>query len=103
MNFKQLLITVSITVLLWGMSQKGLLKKVKQLFIDFLQELSSPWWAEISTINPKCIYYFGPFETSSEVKNAYPGYVNDLDSEGAQGVVVIIKRCKPDILTIFNE
>ena len=45
----------------------------------------------------------GPFETSDEAKIAYPGYIDDLDSEGAQGIFVVIKRCKPDVLTIFDE
>lgn len=76
---------------------------VKELFTGFLQGLRPPWWAEITTIKPKCIYYFGPFETSSEAKDAYPGYIDDLDSEGAQGIVVVVKRCKPDVLTIFDE
>ena len=76
---------------------------VKQLFTGFLQRFSTPWWAEVTSIKPKCIYYFGPFETSSEAKIAYPGYIDDLDSEGAIGLLVVIKRCKPDRLTIFDE
>lgn len=62
-----------------------------------------PWWAEITTTSPRCVYYFGPFQTSSEARVAYPGYVTDLDSEGAQGIVVVLKRCKPKELTIFDE
>ena len=76
---------------------------VKELFTGFLQGFSTPWWAEITTTRPKCIYYFGLFETSFEAKNAYPGYIDDLDSEGAQGIVVVIKRCKPKVLTIYDE
>ena len=68
-----------------------------------MQELSTGWWAEITTIKPRCIYYFGPFETYAEAQAAYPGYVDDLDSEGSQGIVVVIKRCKPDNLTLFDE
>lgn len=68
-----------------------------------MQRLNTPWWAEITTTMPRCVYYFGPFQTHEEAKADYPGYVDDLDSEGAQGIVVIIKRCKPDILTIFDE
>lgn len=77
---------------------------VKKLIQGFFQGFNTgSWWAEITTTKPRCIYYFGPFETNEEAKNAYPGYVEDLDSEGAQGVVVVIKRCKPDMLTIFDE
>ena len=85
------------------MSAKELLEIVKELFTGFRQGFSTPCWAEITTTKPKCIYYFGPFETSDEATDAYPGYIDDLDSEGAQGIVVVIKRCKPDVLTIFDE
>jgi len=61
-----------------------------------MQELSPDWWAEIITASPRCIYYFGPFQTYDEAR-CLPGYTEDLDSEGAQGIVIIIKRCKPDI------
>jgi hypothetical protein len=65
-----------------------------------MQEISADWWAKIMTTTPKCTYYFGPFETSEEVESAYPGYVEDLNSEGAKGIVIIVQRCKPAILTI---
>ncbi len=68
-----------------------------------MEELITAWWAEVQTVKPHCTYYFGPFETSSEVKAAYPGYIDDLDSEGAQGIVVVIKHCKPEVLTIYDE
>lgn len=71
---------------------KGLLEMVKQLFTGVFQRFSTPWWASITTAKPKCIYYFGPFETSDEAKIAYPGYIDDLDSEGAQGIFIVIKR-----------
>ena len=66
-------------------------------------QLSPDWWAKIITASPRCIYYFGPFQTYDEAQAAYPGYIDDLDSEGAQGIVVIIQRCKPDVLTVFEE
>lgn len=69
-----------------------------------MEELVTAWWVEIQTITPHCIYYFGPFESSSEANAAYPGYIEDLDSEGAQGIVVIVRHCKqPEVLTIFSE
>lgn len=76
---------------------------MKELYTGFVQEPSTAWWAEITTIKPRCIYYFGPFQTDAEAQSAYSGYVDDLDSEGAQGIVVVIKRCKPDNLTVFDE
>lgn len=81
----------------------GLLNNIKELFIGFAEGLNTPWWAEITTVEPRCIYYFGPFRTSFEARAAYPGYVEDLNSEEAQGVSVVIKQCKPDQLTIFGE
>lgn len=73
---------------------------IKELLTTFLQGFSNPCWVEITTFMPQCIYYFGSFQTSSEAKASYPGYIEDLDGEGSQGIVVAIKRCKPDVLTI---
>lgn len=68
-----------------------------------MQELITSWWAEIITTSPRCIYYFGPFQTYDEATAAYPGYIEDLNGEGAQGIVVVVKRCQPDVLTICDE
>lgn len=68
-----------------------------------MQELSKAWWVEIITSAPRCIYYFGPFEDYVEAKDTYPGYIEDLDSEGAQGIIVVIKRCQPEELTVCDE
>ncbi|WP_045055290.1 DUF1816 domain-containing protein [Aliterella atlantica] len=76
---------------------------IKRLIVGFMQKLNAPWWAEITTVKPSCVYYFGPFDTSAEAKEAYPGYVEDLDGEGAQGIVVVIKRCNPEVLTKCEE
>lgn len=76
---------------------------IKQLIIGFMQGFNTPWWAEITTVKPHCVYYFGPFKTSAEAKTAYPGYVEDLNNEGAEGIVVVIKRCNPKELTIERE
>lgn len=76
---------------------------MKELIAGFVEELSTAWWAEITTTKPRCVYYFGPFQTYGETQAAYPGYIEDLDGEGAQGIVIDIKRCQPDVLTIFDE
>jgi Domain of unknown function (DUF1816) len=68
-----------------------------------MQQFSTDWWAEIITATPHCIYFFGPFQSSEEAEDAYPGYIEDLDGEGAQGIAVAIKRCEPMALTICNE
>jgi hypothetical protein len=80
-----------------------LLNNVNEVITSFMQGLRTDWWAEITTTSPRCIYYFGPFQTYAEVSAAYPGYIDDLDSEGSQGIVVVIKRCNPDVLTICDE
>ena len=69
----------------------------------FLRVLGLAWWVEVVTSVPACTYYFGPFASAQEAKSAKPGYILDLEAEGAQGVQVAIKRCKPSRLTIFDE
>ncbi len=58
-----------------------------------------PWWVEISTKSPHCLYYFGPFDSFAEAQSHKPGYVDDLEKEGALGITVEIKQCQPVILT----
>lgn len=58
------------------------------------------WWVEIITNFPRCTYYFGPFDSDKEALIHTPGYIEDLESEGAKRVSIIIKRCQPSQLTI---
>lgn len=62
-----------------------------------------PYWVEISTKQPSCIYYFGPFDRSTEAKEMQHGYIQDLVEEKAAGISVKIKRCLPTNLTIMEE
>ncbi|MDF5733315.1 MAG: DUF1816 domain-containing protein [Rhizonema sp. PD38] len=80
-----------------------LLYKLKKDFSDFLLKPNTSWWVEISTAKPHCIYYFGPFQNLKEAETIYPGYVEDIESEAAQEIVVKINRCNPDVLTVFDE
>lgn len=68
-----------------------------------MQEAATDWWVEITTLSPRCIYYFGPFTTNDEAKAAYSGYVQDLNSEGARGIIIVIQRCQPQELTICED
>lgn len=77
--------------------------RFQTLGLRIIQKVTSDCWAEIITERPQCIYYFGPFQTFIEAKAACPGYIDDLKSEGALGIKVVIKRCRPDALTIFDE
>lgn len=77
--------------------------RLKSLIGNLIETFSSPYWVEISTEQPNCIYYFGPFDNSSEAKAMQPGYIEDLVAEQAQGIGVEIKRCLPTKLTITEE
>jgi Domain of unknown function (DUF1816) len=76
---------------------------MKEVLTSFLETLGLAWWVEITTSKPDCTYYFGPFSSAREAKDTQPGYVEDLQQEGAQGIQVNVKRCKPEQLTISNE
>lgn len=76
---------------------------MKEVVIKILQFLGLAFWVEIVTDNPRCTYYFGPFVNEKEANAAKSGYVEDLESEGAQGISVKVKRCKPSNLTVFDE
>jgi hypothetical protein len=80
---------------IWHNLQEGL--------INTLNGLGLAWWVEVITKNPNCTYYFGPFFSSVEANQASKGYIEDLEIEGAQGIIVNIKRCKPSVLTIAED
>ena len=76
---------------------------MKEVLIKVLNLLGLALWVEIVTDNPRCTYYFGPFFSTQEAQEAKGGYVEDLENEGAQGISVTVKRCKPTNLTIFDD
>lgn len=76
---------------------------MKEILTSLLEALGLAWWAEFMTEDPRCTYYFGPFFSAGEARAAKDGYVEDLEQEGAQGIRVTIKRCRPASLTIFDE
>lgn len=76
---------------------------MKEFMLKIFQLLGLAFWVEIVTDNPSCTYYFGPFLNEKEASDAKDGYIEDLENEGAQGINVQIKRCKPSDLTIFDE
>ena len=61
-----------------------------------------PYWIEIKTENPKCIYYFGHFDSSLAAKLMSKGYVKDLNDENAKVVSLKLKQCQPKQLTIIE-
>ena len=76
---------------------------MKETWTNILQALGVAWWVEVVTENPHCTYYFGPFASSSEATLAQPGYIEDLTQEGALNIKAVVKRCKPEQLTIYDE
>ena len=75
----------------------------KNIFTSILEMLGLAVWIEIVTDLPHCTYYFGPFSSESEAEVAKIGYIEDLESEGSKGLAVMVKRCKPEKLTIYDD
>jgi hypothetical protein len=76
---------------------------IEQILISLWEELGLAWWIEIITLNPRCIYYFGPFISFKEAKFSQSGYLEDLKEENAVIIGVKINQCQPKTLTIFVE
>ena len=57
------------------------------------------WWLEIYTDYPRCLYYFGPFDSREEAEQEQEGFLEDLRQEGAEHIGVDIKQCQPPFLT----
>ncbi len=75
----------------------------KNIFTSVLEALGLAVWIEIVTDSPRCTYYFGPFTSESEAELAKIGYIEDLEAEGSKGLAVMVKRCKPEKLTIYDD
>lgn len=76
---------------------------MKEIITVFLNSLGLAYWVKIDTSQPSCTYYFGPFSTFIEAKNAKAGYMEDLTNEGCSRIESEIKRCKPSELTVFSD
>jgi hypothetical protein len=74
--------------------------KIPEIWTSILNFFGHAWWVEISTTQPKCTYYFGPFYHAKEANLAAIGYIEDLEKESAMDIQIQVKRCKPQILTI---
>jgi Domain of unknown function (DUF1816) len=74
--------------------------RISEYWANSLHFWGRAWWIEISTSQPNCLYYFGPFANSQEAERLMAGYVEDLEGESAQGIKTKVRRCKPDRLTI---
>jgi hypothetical protein len=57
------------------------------------------WWLEVYTDFPRCLYYFGPFDSAAEAESHQADYLEDLRQEGAENILAQIKQCQPFTLT----
>lgn len=76
---------------------------MKEILTKFLDTIGWAQWVKITTEQPYCIYYFGPFLNIQEAESAQSGFIEDLQSEDAHNIHVHIQRCQPEKLTIFDE
>lgn len=76
---------------------------MKETLLSVLEFLGLAWWVEIVTESPSCTYYFGPFGSAKEAEAEKAGYIEDLEQEGAKGIKVTVKRCRPAQLTVFDD
>ena len=76
---------------------------MKEFLTRFLNQIGQAFWIEIKTQVPNCVYYFGPFLTEQEAHAEKQGYWEDLEAEGATGIVMNIKQCRPTQLTIAED
>lgn len=67
------------------------------------RQTQAPWWVKIDTQTPHCTYYFGPFDNAKEATKTKPGFVEDLEQEGATGITVLVSQFNPQNLTICEE
>ncbi len=71
--------------------------------LDGLNRLGLAYWVEITTTAPDCTYFFGPFASQRLAQAHWPGFVDDLMHEGAEGISVEIRRVRPRQLTISRD
>lgn len=77
---------------------------MKELLTTLLEIFGLAYWLEITTEQPKCIYYFGPFASREGAISCQAGYLEDLATEGAENIRVNLqRRSNPAELTIFDE
>lgn len=77
---------------------------MKEILTSLLEAIGLAYWLEITTENPQCTYFFGPFTSREEAIAAQGGFLEDLAAEGAINMKVDLqRRAKPKELTIFDE
>lgn len=85
------------------MSLKTIINRLKTAISSVTKhKFALPYWVEITTKQPNCIYYFGSFDNYQEAQTMQHGYIEDLRGEKALGIEAQIKRCLPTKLTIVK-
>ncbi len=77
-------------------------RTMKEALASLLKQLGIAVWTKVTTESPRCTYYFGPFYSFTEAEKTQAGFIEDIKGEGAKGIAVVIKRCNPGNLTIFD-
>lgn len=65
------------------------------------QPYNRNWWLKITTAGPRCVYYFGPFQSQAEATAQVAGYRSDLESEQARVVQVKLNQKFPPAQLTF--
>ena len=74
---------------------------MKNFFSGLFSIFSNSWWVKITTSEPNCVYYFGPFDDELEATQAKPGFIEDLEQEGALQIQTSLQNTpEPRELTI---
>lgn len=77
---------------------------LKHTLTTLWEGLGLATWVKISTTNPPCLYYFGPFLSEAEAQDYRPAFLRDLEEEGAQGIETEILQCpRPAELTLDHS
>jgi hypothetical protein len=71
--------------------------------LNLVNSVGLAWWVEVVTDEPHYTYYFGPFVLATSAHAAKAGYVEDLEKEGAKGIRVTVRQCKPSSLTVPGD
>jgi len=74
----------------WG--DFGGMAFLKEALTSIWQGLGLATWLKITTRQPSCTYYFGPFMNQVEAEHHQHAYIQDLEQEGAIGIAVSIER-----------
>ncbi len=65
---------------------------LKEALTSLWQGLGLATWLKITTSQPPCTYYFGPFINQAEAERHKHAYIQDLEKEGAVGITVSFER-----------